>query len=58
MSKTLSCLEKNLWLYVGENHMYKEFQLGIRSTTIKRQRKEKRQKRDRVRKHLETQKLN
>lgn len=44
--------------------MCKEFQLGAQSTTIKiqgtgkRRRKGKRQKRDRVRKHLETQKLN
>lgn len=65
MSKTVSCLEETCgWLYVGENHMYKEFQLGVQSTTIKiegkgkRQRKEKRQKRDRTRKQLETQKLN
>lgn len=55
---------RNLWLYVRENHMYKEFQLVVQSTTIKiqgegkRWRKGKRPKRDGTRKQLETQKLN
>lgn len=52
---------RNLWLYVGENHMYKEFQLGVPSTTIKiqgkgkRRREGERQKRGRARKQLEAQ---